>query len=155
MRNAQKKSSQTDHWGERPVYEWRQRGFTLIELLIVVAIIAIIAAIAFPSYQDQVRKSRRGEAKGKLMELAQRMETYYTENKTYAGATFGTSFDTEYYQVRPNPDPTTSATSFAVQSAPISGSVQENDPCGTLTLNNSGTQGVTGANAGITAADCW
>ena len=37
----------------------KQHGFNLVELMIVVAIIGIIAAIAYPSYTEQVRKSRQ------------------------------------------------------------------------------------------------
>jgi type IV pilus assembly protein PilE len=59
------------------------KGFTLIELVIVVAIVAILATIAYPSYQDSVRKSRRADAKGVLMEAAQWMERFYTENNRY------------------------------------------------------------------------
>jgi prepilin-type N-terminal cleavage/methylation domain-containing protein len=39
-----------------------QRGVTLLELMIVAAVVAILAAIAYPSYQDQVRRSRRAKA---------------------------------------------------------------------------------------------
>ena len=39
----------------------RTAGFTLIELLITVAIIGIIAMIAYPSYQDSMRKTRRSD----------------------------------------------------------------------------------------------
>ena len=62
----------------------RQRGFTLIELMITVAVIAILAAIAYPSYQDSIRKSRRTDAKNALTQAAANMERYYTEKNTYA-----------------------------------------------------------------------
>ncbi|KXS54006.1 MAG: type IV pilus assembly protein PilE [Marinobacter sp. T13-3] len=66
-------------------------GFTLIELMIVVAIIGIIAAIAYPSYQGYVESTRRGDAKGALMQFASAMERYYTQNNTYIGADGGSS----------------------------------------------------------------
>jgi len=64
----------------------RQRGFTLIELMVTVAVIAILAAIAFPSYQDSLRKSRRTDGKNALTQAVANMERYYTENNTYLGA---------------------------------------------------------------------
>ena len=61
----------------------KSAGFTLIELMIVVAIIGIIAAIAYPSYQDQVRKSKRTDGHSKIMDAMARQERYYSENNTY------------------------------------------------------------------------
>jgi type IV pilus assembly protein PilE len=43
-----------------------ERGFTLLELMIVVAVIAILASVAYPSYLDSVRKSRRADAQAAL-----------------------------------------------------------------------------------------
>ena len=60
------------------------RGFTLIELMIAVAIIAIIMAVAYPSYLNHVRSSRRSSGESKLMEMMSAQERYYTENNTYA-----------------------------------------------------------------------
>ena len=67
----------------------KTRGFTLIELMIVIAVLALLVGIGYPSYQDQVRKSRRAEGMGELLELAERMERFYTDRETYAGATLG------------------------------------------------------------------
>lgn len=61
-------------------------GFTLIELMITVAIVAILAAIAYPSYLDQVRSSRRSDAQGVLTSFALAMERFYTSNNSYLGA---------------------------------------------------------------------
>ena len=64
----------------------KSRGFTLIELMIAVAIIGILAGIAYPSYQDSVMKSRRRDAQGALMGLANAMERRFTETNSYVGA---------------------------------------------------------------------
>jgi prepilin-type N-terminal cleavage/methylation domain-containing protein len=61
----------------------RSGGFTLIELMIVVVVIGILAAIAYPSYQEHVRKARRADAQTALLELAQFMERHYTANGKY------------------------------------------------------------------------
>ena len=72
----------------------RQRGFTLMEVMITVAIVGILAAIAFPSYQDSLRKSRRTDGKNALTQAVANMERFYNQNNTYAGATMCTSTPT-------------------------------------------------------------
>jgi type IV pilus assembly protein PilE len=64
----------------------RARGFTLIELMIAVAIVGILAAIAYPSYLDSVRKSRRADAQGALLGFANGMERHFTETSNYCNA---------------------------------------------------------------------
>lgn len=133
-----------------------QTGFTLIELMIVVAIIGIIAAIAFPSYQSQIKNTRRTTAKSDILELSQWMERRYSNGFDYRDTT-NTSPEnptlpfiqsprngTGFYNISFSVDVTQSA--FTLQAVPTGGQV--NDDCGTLTLDEQGGRGAA-------MAGCW
>lgn len=79
-----------NHLQRRPGYG---AGFTLIEMMIVVVIIAVLAAIAYPSYQNQVQKTRRAEAKTALSTVAQALERCYTRFSGYDNAACATAGD--------------------------------------------------------------
>lgn len=129
----------------------RSSGFTLIEVMIVVAIVAILAAIAYPAYTDQMRKTRRADAKAALMELSQGAERFYTQNGTYDGydavmpyAESPRDSGTKFYDLNFNPNDQ----SFTLSAAPKNG--QEDDPCGTLTINQIGAKDSDDSNE-----NCW
>ena len=61
-----------------------EKGFTLIELLVVILIIGILAAIALPAFLNQRSKAQDTEAKSAARTAQTAMETYYTDEQTYA-----------------------------------------------------------------------
>lgn len=131
----------------------KKNGFTLIEVMIVVVIVGVLAAIAFPSYKESVKKSRRSDAQGALQGLAQAMEREYTNEGTYAKAdgddgnevtgsgAVPTIFATQapldgpnkYYDLRID---SADGTSYVIQAIPILGSAQYGD--GVLQLSSTG-----------------
>jgi type IV pilus assembly protein PilA len=66
-----------------------EKGFTLIELLVVILIIGILAAIALPAFLNQRSKAQDTEAKSAARTAQTAMETYYTDEQKYDGATGG------------------------------------------------------------------
>lgn len=126
-------------------------GFTLIELMIAVAIVAILASIAYPSYQEQVSKSRRAEAKAALMDAASRAERYRSARADASYTGFGNPGATEhgFYNVTVN---VTSATTYTL-TAQRQG-VQAGDRCGDYTLTNTMVKGLANETTG-TVATCW
>jgi len=143
----------------------KRNGFTLMELMIVLVIIGILSAIAFPSYQEYVRDSRRDLCAGELELLANAMEQSFSVLGNYppaipvgfapggaAGAvTCPIDGGTPVYTFGVTPG--LPNTTFLVTAAPIG--PQANEDCGTLTVNQLGTKGMQGAAAGLTVQDCW
>ena len=136
------------------------RGMTLIELMIVVAILGIIVAIGYPSYQDHIKKARRTEGMGELLELADRMERHYSDTGSYdqtdgtdmtAAVIYRSTTQNGYYAL--SIDNGTDNVQFTARAAPTSLGNQNTDKCGTFVVNSQGTKTVTGGS--LSAADCW
>jgi type IV pilus assembly protein PilE len=70
-------------------------GFTLIELMIVVAVVTILSTIAYPSYQEAVRRGKRAEGRAALMQLMQQQERYYSQRNTYIAFSSASTDDGE------------------------------------------------------------
>ncbi len=119
----------------------------MIEVMIVVAIVAILSAIAFPSYQESVRKSKRADARSQLLEVAQYMQRFYSQNDRFdqandakgtavtipaalatvpRGAAAGTQDYTIQFQAN-----TLTARSFTLEAVPRAGGSMAGDKCGT------------------------
>lgn len=127
------------------------RGFSLLEIMIVVAIVGILAGIAFPSYQDSIRKSRRSDATMALSKAQQLQEKYRANNPTY-GATVGdigmsATSDNGYYSIAVS---SATASNFTLTATAVAGKSQASDTgCTSLTITQ------VGANATTAPAACW
>lgn len=140
------------------------RGFTLIELMIVVAIVAILAGVAYPSYVEYVHRGQRSKAQAALMEAAQFMQRYYATNNRYdenlsgvaiLDSDLGYTNDGGLHYTIGFAENSPTATSYTLVATPTANSMMDGDKCGTFTLNQVGTKGLSGANDGLTVNDCW
>jgi type IV pilus assembly protein PilE len=146
----------------------KQYGFTLIELMIVVAIIGILAAIGYPSYQEQVAKSRRADAQRALMEAEQYMRMYFSKRETFIGVTLPAGIATSpragsgpaAYNIQLIENNFVVATTTALSTSTFTvratrtGSMAA-DRCGDLQITNTGLKTVLNAASGATQAECF
>jgi len=145
-------------------------GFTLVELLVTIIVATILISISVPAYQNQVRKSRRTEAKTALLDLAAREERFFSTNSAYtanvaalgfSGASWPVTVGSGYYQLTlcvgaTLPCSTAAAAGstatgavYTLTATPVSTSPQSKDTsCASFTLDNTGAQSATNA-------ACW
>lgn len=127
----------------------KQSGFTLIELMIAVAVVGILAAIAYPSYQEHVRQTRRAEVATVLLENAQLLERHFTRNGAYDAGSVGLSAQspasgTAVYTIAA----TLGSNTYALTATAVVGGIMAGDACAIYTFNQVGQR---------TPADvkCW
>ena len=161
----------------------RNAGFTLVELVVVMLVSAILIAVAVPTYQAQIRHSRRTDAKTALLDLAAREEKYMSLNNTYTAspanlgyvaasattATFPQTVGSGYYQVNlclATPITTSCTTSSAagalgptyIVSATPQGQQANDTTCLYFAVDNTGTQYSSNSISGVataTTSTCW
>lgn len=138
----------------------KQQGFTLIELMIVVLIVGILTAIAYPAYQEHVTRARRSDGQAALMDLASRLERYYSERNTYQTATIGTGNATDVLDTNTSPEgwytlsfANQTATAYTIQAIPQNAQATADQLCQTLTYNSLGQKGFTGPTGSLER--CW
>lgn len=131
-------------------------------IVIVIAIVAILSAIAYPSYVESVRKSRRAEARAQLLEAAQYMQRFHSQNHGYKKAV-ATGIDIALpaeLKIVPRQGVQTYTIDFATNSlTPNSFNLQatptgsmRGDRCGTLELDSAGRRK---AAPGMAVEECW
>jgi type IV pilus assembly protein PilE len=168
----------------RPSYQtfhkgmFRHKGVTFLELMAVMTIIAILTTIAYPSYLDQVRKSKRAVAKSALLDAANRQEQYFFDHKQYADAmnklTGYTGYSGATILFDDNGSPTSDGTDavyavkvvsidddpevcggtpcFQLQAAPQND--QTHDACDTFSITSSNARNVINSTS-TPASECW
>jgi len=143
----------------------RQRGVTLMELMIVVAIISMIAAFAYPSYTQYVVNTKRTAATSTLLQIADRQQQFFMDNKSYTGDLTNLGFSANPLYVSDDGNSVAAgdadavylfslvnvgATTYTAIAAPLTGQLKRDSECGSLTLNQAGARDALGG-----GDDCW
>ena len=141
------------------------KGFSLIELMAVLTIIGILTTFAYPGYRDYIIRAHRSDGQTALLDLANRMERYYSENNSYENATIGSGGETDVLSNDQSSDgwyvlSITHATEsdYTLQATPISTQSRSDTSCQSLTLTSYGAKGITNGPAGVPTAatsSCW
>ena len=154
-----------------------KQGFTLIELMIALVVIGLLSAVAFPSYQEQVRRAKRAEGKTALLKAAQLQERIYITGDpsvansiaTYAdNARLPSLFGMASGPVYSGENPSLNTGAYTITVDALGGTCTDfaqcfvlraspngtfTDPkCGQLTLSSTGVRGSTGTES---STRCW
>ena len=139
--------------------------------MIVAAIVAILASIAYPSYQNHIRETRRTDAMETLTRLAAAQEKYFFSNNAYADSLsklgYSSSTSPEGYYTIGFVNPANHNANkieckkgsavydcFKLEATPITGGAQVSDTeCAALAIDHTGKKYSTDSNG--SASDCW
>lgn len=142
----------------------RTRGFTLVELMVTCVVLAIIVGIAMPAYTQQVRKSRRADARNAILDLAGREERFLSVANSYSqvasdmgyGA-FPVLVNNGYYNLTvavPDPAYVGNGPSYIITATPTGAQAGDSD-CATFTVNQIGKQVALNSGGADNTATCW
>jgi type IV pilus assembly protein PilE len=141
----------------------RASGFTLVEMLTTLALLGVLAAVAYPSYAAHLHRAHRADAQAALMDAAFFMQRHYAAHHRYD--TGDASAPLVNLPAPLNQSPRQGAAhyvihvtqadagSYTLSATPTATGPMAHDPCGSLTLNQHHSRGVTGTT--VSVAQCW
>jgi len=147
------------------VHRNRQGGVTMIELMVVLVIVSIIATVAYPSYTQFVVKSKRGAGSSMLLQVADRQQQFFMDNKQYAAVLTNLGFPSDPFMISDDGSflgasdsdrvynvslTNVTATTYTVTATPQLTQASKDTKCGNLTLTHAGVKGQSGS-----SGDCW
>lgn len=129
-----------------------QKGFTLIELMIALVVIGVLAAVGYPAYQDYVIRGSLAEGTASLADAKIKMEQYFQDNRTYAGANTtlpACSLVTKYFRL--------ACGDLSIDTFTITATGQGNAAGFTFTIDETNTQRTTAIKSdwGTAPKECW
>ena len=143
----------------------KQQGVTLLELMIVVAIVAMISAFAYPSYMQYVVSTKRTVATAALLQIADRQQQFFMDNKTYTNDLTALGFAASPLVLADDGNSTVAGdgdavysismsnvavTTYTITAAPMHGQANRDTDCVNLSLTQAGARGNSGG-----GDDCW
>ena len=132
---------------------YNKKGFTIIELMIVIIIISILVALAYPSYIDYVRKSKRSEAQQLLMNWSVNQEIWRSNNAEYAtAAQLAVPTHARYVFTIPVRTATAFTLQAVAQGDQLNDKAKDGTACSTMNLNSAGRKYSGGD---VTKVVCW
>lgn len=137
--------------GATPSRAFRPAGFSLLELVVALLVVSILLAVAVPSYQRYVLRMHRADAVRALLTMASCQERRRAEAGYYDTTACLPGEENARYEFRFEPHDTPQVSEYTVAAVPRSGT--ESDPCGNLTLDQSGLRGISGEPS--LTRSCW
>ena len=126
-------------------------GFSLLELMIVLLVFAVLLAMAVPSYQRYAQRAERAEAVRLLLATAACQERLRADTGYYDTSACLEGAGSDHYSIRAEPVGQAALLAYRLVAEPVHS--REDDPCGSLSLDQAGTRGISGAADAL--AGCW
>ncbi len=126
-------------------------GMTLVEIVLVVGLLGMLLSIAMPTYQGFLQRGHRVEAIRLLLTAAACQERQRARRGTFDTTRCAGQSNNEFYRLIIEPEGQSSSSEFVLIAEPLER--QRHDICGSLSLDQSGTQGISGPQDRL--RKCW
>ncbi len=131
----------------------RQTGVTLLEMMVVMVILGIVVMTALPSYTQFTVRTKRNAGTSMLLQIADRQEQYFMNNKQYSSTLAGLGFAADPFMITQDGSfcaagdadrlysfalSNTTAMTYTLTATPQLRQAEKDTACANLTLTHTG-----------------